>query len=347
MQKVVYFGVEIDYELTPKKFYTVFLKDMQKYFRYRSYNTDEPWALHVNLAHCPNIEGTVIPNLLTVGYIVGKKTGMKPTLYIPREGEAKLWNYLNDIRFMEINENNRVYNVQVSGSSTAEGYGLADYCTTTFLKKGLKEEQISTYLSRRYSKLFRLHLGNFEYFVMGSSMPTIHTINILEVFCKQLCYNSINHGNSFCYTTMQVNYRKNLIFISVSDCGLGMYRTFYDKIVNGYKPALLTEELVEYEHTAELDFRAIIEGLIYRFNEEQYGIWSVMTEIMDMEGIIRFHSGKARVIIADLDMEKLLQCQDQQAAALYLYEHLKGEECMQSTPFYQGTHIELELPLIQ
>ena len=341
-----FYEVEIKYALTPQMFYGVFLKEMQKYFSVIRYRTDEPWILYLNLARCPEIEGTVIPNLLVVGYIVGKRTGLKPFLYIPQRGESKLWNYLNDIRFFELNERNEIYHVLVSGSRTGESYGFADYCTTTFLRKNLSEEQVTEYLRKRYSELFTKHLINFEYTVMSARIPMPYSINILEVFCKQLCYNSVSHGGSFCYTTMQVNYKKRRIFISVSDCGKGMYRTFLSKVLKGYEPLILPRNMQEYRRTEELEFKAIIEGLIYRFYEEKYGIWSVLRDIMDMKGIIRFHSGKMRVTIADLDVEHLKMCRDQRTAAEYLYAYLNKEEYRQRTPFYQGTHIELELPLI-
>lgn len=341
-----FYEVEINYAFTPQMFYDVFLKEMQKYFSIMHYRIDESWILYLNLARCPSIEGTVIPNLLIVGYIVGKRTKCRPILYIPQRGESKLWNYLNDIRFMELNESNRIYDILVSGSQAGESYGFADYCTTTFLRKNLNEVQITEYLRKRYTNLFTKHLTNFEYVVVGTKISVPYTVNILEVFCKQLCYNAVFHGGSFCYTTMQANYKEKRIFISISDCGQGMYRTFLSKVMNNYEPAILPKNMNEYKRTEELEFRAIIEGLIYRFYEDIYGIWSVLRDIMDMKGIIRFHSGKMRVIIADLDVERLSMCQDRQEAARYLYDYLNKEEYRYRTPFYQGTHIELELPLL-
>lgn len=346
MQKIVYYGVEVCYELTPQKFYFIFLKQMQQYFVFRQNHKEDKWALYLDLAKCSQIEGTVIPNLLIVGYIVGRKTNIKPILYISRDGEARVWNYLNDIHFMQLNEEKEIYEIQISGSSTGTSYKLEDYSTTTYLEKGLKEERLSTYLNKQYSTLFNRYFTNFKYSMVDAYTAETYTINILEVFCKQLCYNAVEHGESFCYTTMQVNHKDERIFISVSDCGKGMYATFLDKIVKeGYKPAILPQDIQTQPYSAQLDFRAIVEGLIYRFYEEKFGIWSVMTEIMKMKGIVRFHSGKARVNIADLKIEELNECRDQQEAALYLYEHLKTGAYVQKTPSYQGTHIELELPL--
>lgn len=345
MQDNNYYEVEINYALTPQMFYGVFLKQMQKFFLIWSQHKVEVWRLYLNLACCPEIEGTVVPNLLTVGYIVGKRTGFAPILYISQRGESKLWNYLHDLRFVELSENNEIYDIRVSGSRTGEGYRFADYCTTTFLKKNLEEEQVAEYLRKRYSKLFKKYLTNFNYAVMSTEISVPYTINILEVFCKQLCYNAVSHGKSFCYTTMQVNHKKGRIFISVSDCGQGMYRTFLSKIIDGYEPSVLPKNIKDSRSTDDLEFRAIIEGLVYRFYEEKYGIWSVMRDIMDMRGILRFHSGKVRVVIADLDIKSLRMCQNRKKVAKYLYDYLSQEEYREKTPFYQGTHIELELPL--
>ncbi len=345
MQDNNYYEVEINYELTPQMFYGVFLKQMQKFFLIWSQHKAETWRLYLNLARCPNIEGIVVPNLLTVGYIVGKKTGFRPILYISQRGESKLWNYLDGIRFIELNENSEIYDIWVSGSRTGEGYRFADYCTTTFLKKNLNEDQVAEYLRKRYSKLFKRHLTNFDYAVISTETSVPYTVNILEVFCKQLCYNAVSHGESFCYTTMQVNHKDRRIFISVSDCGQGMYQTFFLKVANGYEPSVLPRNMRDFRRTDDLEFRAIIEGLVYRFCEEKYGIWSVLRDIMDMRGVLRFHSGKVRVIIADLDIKSLQMCQNRQEVAKYLYDYLSQEGYREKTPFYQGTHIELELPL--
>lgn len=340
-----YYEVEINYALTPQMFYGGLLEELQKYFAVINSHTGETWTLYLNLAHCPDIEGTVIPNLLIAGYIVGKKTGIKPILYIPQRGESKLWNYLKDIGFVELNDNNEIFEIVISGSQTGESYRFADYCTTTFLKRNLNEEQVTEYLRRRYSRLFMKYLQNFEYAVVSTKFTIPYTVNILEVFCKQLCYNAVYHGKSFCYTTMQVNYKKQRIFISIADCGQGMFRTFMAKIMDGYEPVIFSPDMDGLQRNVEQEFKAIIEGFVYRFNEEKYGIWSVLRDIMEMGGILRFHSGKTRVVVAGLNVEDLQKCQDQETAANYLYDYLNREEYRQKTPFYQGTHIELELPL--
>lgn len=347
MQDINYYEVEINYTLTPQMFYGVFLKQMQKFFTIWSQYKTEVWRLYLNLARCPDIEGTVVPNLLTVGYIVGKRTGVRPILYISRRGGSKLWNYLHGIQFIELSENNEIYDIRASGRQTGERYRFADYCTTTFLQKNLDEEQVTEYLQKRYSMLFKKHLTNFDYAVMSTGIPVPYTINMLEVFCKQLCYNAVSHGESFCYITMQVNHKDRRIFISISDCGQGMYRTILSKIENGYEPAVLpiNINMRDFRRTDDLEFRAIIEGLVYRFYEEKYGIWSVLRDIMGMRGILRFHSGKIRVIIADLDIKSLQMYQNRHEVAKYLYDYLNQEGYREKTPFYQGTHIELELPL--
>lgn len=340
-----YYEVEINYALTPQMFYGVFLEELQKYFVTISSSAEEAWILYLNLAHCPNIEGTVVPNLLLVGYIVGRKTESKPILYIPQRGGSKLWNYLNDIGFVELNDDNRIFEIIVGGRQTGESYNFADYCTTTFLEGGLSEEQVTKCLQRRYSKLFVNHLQNFEYAVVSKKLEIPYTVNILEIFCKQLCYNAVHHGESFCYTTMQVNYQKQRIFISIADCGQGMFRTFRSKVLDGYKPVIFFPDMGRHPRNLELEFRAIIEGFVYRFDEDIYGIWSVLRDVMNIGGIIRFHTGKIRVIVADLDVEYLQGCQNKKEVAMYLYNHLNNEDYKQKTPFYQGTHIEMELPL--
>lgn len=126
-----------------------------------------------------------------------------------------------------------------------------------------------------------------------------------------------------------------------------MYNDFKDKMeYKKYQPYILpsTLEGIKKYQRYEIDSMAIIEGIIYRFGDPVYGLWNVLKNVMDVSGIVRIHSGKARVIISDLDCEEFEEYKKKQACELLL-QKLKAKSCISKTPYYSGTHVEIELPL--
>lgn len=350
MQKSILYVINVTESLTPKFFYENYLKELGEYIRKNreaeKKGLDKKW-LFIDLSGCKEIEGSVIPNLLVTGVIIKGNTG-KPVLYIPENGDCKIMNYLKEIHFEEINEFLDIFLIKTNGEIRKKSeYKLPDFCTTLYLNRKLSEEQVAEELQKRYLALFTKYLYEFAFEIKNYKTQKVECVNILEIFCKQICYNSIIHGESFCFVTMQVNKSRKKIFISIADCGKGMFEGLEYKIkCEKYKPILLPlnkEELKKYERF-EIDSRSIIEGMMYRFKDSIYGLWNVLKSVMDVRGIVRLHSGKARIIISDLDCEKFEKYEKERAVVL-LYQKLKAEACINKTPDYSGTHIEIELPL--
>ena len=70
---------------------------------------------------------------------------------------------------------------------------------------------------------------------------------------------------------------------------------------------------------------------------------SDLKDVLEVHGVMRFHSGKARVILDD-EGEGTLKCQSKEGVAREIYQKIrKGNR--NEVPYYAGTHVEIELPL--
>ena len=219
-----FFVINVTGSFTPKVFYEYFLKELGNYFREINQKDYASMLLFIDLSDCKEIEGSVIPNLLVTGKIIKKNTYNVPILYIPENGDCKIMNYLKEIQFEEINEFLDIFYIKTNGGMRKKGdYRLPGYCTTLYLNEKLTEERVAEEIQKRYTTLFTRYLDDFIYEIKNIKTKKIEFVNLLEIFCKQICYNAIFHGNSFCFVTMQANQRRKKVFISISDGGKGMY----------------------------------------------------------------------------------------------------------------------------
>lgn len=338
------FSIEVCDSFTPKIFYEWYLTKLQRYFlENQKQGTNK--RLFLDLSKCNAIDGSVIPNLLVTGYIVKSNTGLIPILYLPDSNMSHIGNFLRQINFLHINDEREIFEVLSRFREKNIQYKLPDYCTTAFLNDNLSEEQVYEILQKQYGEFFSLKfLENFIY-VVNSRTDKQYFVNILEIFCKQVCFNAIDHGKSFCVITIQVNRRLQKIFISIADCGKGMYSGLEEQIQKGYTPVILPSGSEERNslNRYKKDLLAIIEGIVYRYEEEDYGLWNVLRDVLEVHGVMRFHSGKARVILDD-EGEEALKCQSKEEVAREIYQKIqKGNR--NEVPYYAGTHVEIELPL--
>lgn len=338
--------IKIDYALSPKTFYGRYLKDLQRFFRELNINPGKR-LLCIDLLNCEAIEGNVIPNLFVTGYIIKSHIGEAARLYL--QPGANVSAFLQGINFYNINREQQIFEIIPDTSEEKERYRLADYCTTSVFKETLTEEQVAIEFVKKYSKLFQNHLEDFVYLKRDSEENRMIPINIMEVLCKQICCNSIEHGISPSYVTMQVNHANEVVLISFADYGKGMYLSIKEKVVKkDYHAISISRESLQRIKNSQtkLDILAILESVVYRYNSK-YGIWFVLQDVMRLRGIVRIHTGKARVSFAGIDVMMLEKCTSKESAFKALYIYLKSNpDNIQETPNYMGTHIEIEIPLI-
>lgn len=337
--------ITVEYALSPKTFYNRYLRELQSFFQELGSNPGGR-ILCMDFTNCEAIEGNVIPNLLVTGYIIKDNIGCSAQMHI--QPGSKLSAFLQGINFYAINQEQKIFEITPDTSDDKDIYHLAEYCTTSVFSAKLKEEQVAVEVVRKYSRLFFEHLEDFVYLKRDSMDGRITPINIMEVFCKQICYNSIKHGKSSSYVTMQVNYFNKVVLISFADYGKGMYASFKEKILAGECSAVaLTRELINLPNTrsTKLDILAILESVVYRYNSI-YGIWFVLQDVMRLGGVVRIHTGKARIVFANIDVEKLESCETKESAFELLYRFCQeNSDNVQETPNYMGTHVEIEIPL--
>ena len=160
-------------------------------------------------------------------------------------------------------------------------------------------------------------------------------------------FNGIDHGKSDCFLAVQTNKSKEKVFISIADAGGGMYKSFTSKTKDGYKPVIFSELDKIYKESKEsADLKAIVEGVVYRWEDKDYGLWNILDEVMKQKGCICFHSGKVKLNLCDLNMEDYIACKEKREVAEKMYQEIINKRKFQITPKFKGTHIEIELPLL-
>jgi hypothetical protein len=347
------YDITVNYVLSSKKFYDEYLKDLQSFFR-KVHDEPGEWKLRVDFSGCRAIEGNVIPNLFVTGYIV--KENIDYPTYLCIQPGSKLSSFLQGINFYYINREQQIFELFPDTSEDRDIYELADYCRTTFFDSSLSEADVATEIVNKYSRLFGQHLEEFVYLRMDEKSKKYTGVNIMEVFCKQICYNSIFHEKVPSYVTMQANYANNVVLISFADYGEGLYKSIQNHIImDEYTPVEGTGRYIENidrKYTEKInvrrfarDFMAILECVLYRFGSD-YGIWLVFGEVMRGGGIIRFHTGRAKVSFSGIDIEELESCSSKENAFEVLMKMCnEHSDYVRKTPYYTGTHIEIELPM--
>lgn len=343
-EKFIY-TIQIKKDFTSQVFYYYYLRKIQDYINV--WKRHKSTMLFIDLSNCKSIDGNVIPNFFISGMIIKNITHISPQIYIPGSNGSGVMSYLKSINFLDINKDIKIFDIQANESIRKNSYNFPDFCTTVLLNEDLSEEQVVFELQKKYSELFQKYLDDFSYYIFDAITNRRYVINLLEFFCKQVCYNSLDHGKSPCFITMQTNRELKKIFIAISDCGKGMTCGIQESISRGYKPIIVPKEkeLRQKLRSSRLDLLSIIEGVIFRFGDPIYGLWNVLREVMNMGGVIYFHSGEIRMALSNIDPQIFVESETKLKMANMLYNFLKKSENIQYTTYYAGTHVEIEVPL--
>jgi hypothetical protein len=294
------------------------------------------------------VDALVIPNLLCVGGILRETTGQLPVIttinnyiYTSRTNVAQ---YLSDIGFTAIAQSYNLFEFSVH-SYKRKSTLIKDYSTTYLFDNPHETKQnMANRISRKSRELFETHLK--EYF---DEDDVFGYCNIFAKFAAELCNNSLTHGKSCSYMTIQSNLEKQKISIAVSDYGRGFYNSLYEKI--------LSDDTFEF-HTIDKDsfktrsenssLYAIIESTFYRYFNKDYGIWNIADTVLGQEGIIRIHSTDARIILTPNKFPLILAvCSDAESLKEVLSREFieRKDYNYKSGLKFPGVHYEIEMPL--
>lgn len=262
-----------------------------------------------------SIDPTVIPNLLCMGYIISTYSNQPAEILISNNIiRTDLKRYLNEIKFMYYAEKYGLFCFDDSLKGGWDQAKMSPLNTTLLFNSTEKEEETWSKLIRTNNFLSR-YLSEFNIINNNSNL-------ILEL-SKEIIQNSKIHGKSFSFMTLQYNYLKEKVYLSYSDCGIG----FLNSLKN--RGELLSNEL-----------EAICEGIFSRY-DKPFGLYNVISKIINKNGIVRIHSNNTQLILSNKDIIQF----DIIKSANSLKNSLNLQTQVRNNIKYAGVHIEIELPL--
>jgi len=177
------------------------------------------------------------------------------------------------------------------------------------------------------------------------------TVNILSVI-TELCHNGCNHSASSCFASFQVNKNKKFEF-SVSDSGIGYYKSFVAKLNNNERLWILNSNN-PFQTRADNNINAILEAILYRYRSERQGIFDVFKLILPLGGVVRIHTDNTQMIFTQSNFQEYLFVEVNLKLIRKIIHDFKRREIESVNTTYSplritdykfdGVHIEIEIP---
>lgn len=293
------------------------------------------------------IDAVVIPNLLLLGRYIEKKTNNIPYIRLGEDLSAGyLKKYLLGIKFYELSDSYFYYEDAIGKYGGLVGKSMDKRNTTECFKfeDGVVVAQRRLFYKvlpfiENYLDVFRKEKINTS----GVMDKNAFCNNDIAHFLKEMIENTFLYAGTDVIITVQTNYKKGKIFLSVSDPGIGFYRSMQDNMDE--KGNFLPRE-------GEVDCgrnilgrrpkneeEAILVGIYKRVQSKTYGLFNVIKKILELKGIVRIHSNDRQIILTER-----LQNQFLKGTLLKNIEQLRGYNII-NTSLFQGVHFEMELPL--
>ncbi len=160
---------------------------------------------------------------------------------------------------------------------------------------------------------------------------------------KETIENSILHGKSFTFTTIQYNYKLQKVFLSYSDCGRGFKNSFFDKLDEQDRDydRNLSNNIQKKILKLRKEVDGIFLGIYYRYGSS-FGLYSVIMQVLTKGGIIRIHSNDTQVVLSPSNLNELSFCNNETE---FFEQMLRKNNSIRNELKYPGTHIEIEIPV--
>jgi hypothetical protein len=324
-----YYDISIEGNLTSYVFYNTLLKKLHDY-----YKEDGKNQLIFDFSNLKTIEALVIPNLLCIGYIIKQNSGLAPGIYIADNiNTGYLKKYINDIGFVSFAEKFNLFKFQDSIKDGLDGKEMDRLNTTIFFDRS-EDEGTTWFNILNSTKGFAdKYLSEFNIYD-GDENPN----NLIVEICKEVVENSKKHGKSFAFMTLQYNYRREKVYIAISDCGIGFKNSINEKIENKNLENQITENNVSDE------IQGIIQGIYARAKSKTYGLYNVIAKTLYKEGTVRIHSMDTQLVLTENLFWKMSQ-PDKPASLVKIISNDEVKQNVRSNLKYGGVHIEIEIPL--
>lgn len=267
------------------------------------------------------IESSITPNLIMIGNIIFRKTGIKTKCTFSNNDEnGRVKQYLNSMSFFELTD------------SKTKGFKCFEF--DTFSKTGLVGQSKSNYtISKTYMIDGKQYTNNFNYDYFTKIFPEFNvktrkpfeppiTINLLDEIVRGFADNIQEHSNSSGVISIHRNHHNRICYISICDDGIGFLHSMIEK--NGVDKKTGTHIPLNFLND---ELEAIVEAIFYRKEEKYYGISFLIQRIFDFHfqrilnsndeenrlNLIKFspkisiHSNNTAVVI-DYSLSKYFNC---------------------------------------
>lgn len=337
--------LKFEKDLTSFEFYNQTLPSLHHFF-----NERPSGEILFDFSGIDFINPLVVPNILACAVILKEYFKEPVELFIP--WKPKLLSYLHDIKFLEISRTHKLFYLDEKYIGGFKIDSIDKECKTHAFDYGTSLEKI--YYELEKSKKIIEFIFKDKFSAKAEKFD-----NLMEILCE-IIQNGCSHSKSMCFATFQTNLGRNVkykkAFLSVSDCGIGFYKSIYNKINKGeYSAKFVTNDVfLGLDDKKERDILSILEAIFFRQHENIDGLYDVITRILNQNGVVRIHSNTTQLILTKSNFEEFLK----DKKLIFEYFNRKFEELINNklqikySPVrkneanFRGVHIELEVPLL-
>lgn len=293
------------------------------------------------------IDAVVIPNLLFLGKYIEKKTGNIPYIRLGEDLSAGyLKNYLMGINFYILSDSYFYYEDPDGRYCGLAGKSMDKRNTTErfLFGDGMVVAQRRLFYHvlpfiDNYLGVFRREKTNSNNVLDANSFHN----NDIARFLNEMIENTFIYAESDIIITVQTNFKKDKIFLSVSDPGTGFYESMQNHM-DAEGNFLPKDEETDcginiLGRRPKNEDEALLIGIYKRMFSKTYGLFNVVKNILDLKGIVRIHSNNKQLILTERLKNQFLQ-----GTLIENLEQLKGYNIVE-TSLFKGVHFEMELPL--
>lgn len=301
----------------------------------------------LDFTNISRIDAVVIPNLLLLGKLIEKKTKNIPYIRLGEDlNSGYLKKYLINIGFYKISESFFYYENELGKYGGLLGKEMDNRNTTEqfAFKDGITLAKRKLYYSiypfiKGYFKKFHMEYTDSEGVLDDNTFKN----NLIAKFLEEMISNSFKYGECDVIITVQSNYKKQKIYLSVSDYGNGFLPSVVQcmdekgEFIKREQYAEPGHNILNKKPTDELE--AIIIGIYKRRYSRTYGLFNVIRNVLELQGTIRIHSNNRQIILTNRLIDKFID-----GTLIKDIKHVMGYNIMKTSQF-NGVHIEVELPL--
>lgn len=293
------------------------------------------------------IDAVVIPNLLLLGTWIEEKSHTIPYIRLGDDISAgTLKSYLAGINFYELSNSYFMYENEEEKYSGLFGKKMDKRNTTQLFEYKSGLDVAKRRICYNLAPFMRYYLNHFvdeNEIKQDSRMEYIYEDNILGIFVEELIENSFVYGKCDAIVTVQANYNKKRIYLSVSDNGDGMMKRITEQIIKSmkepdYRPDKIGSGYNVLKREPHNELEAIWIALYKRKYSDIHGLFNVVRRVLFIGGTVRIHSNDTQLILTPRLYNMFLNETLVSEKSLYEFNILK-------TVNFKGVHIEIDIPL--